>query len=225
MSLKKEFIFEVHPEKQIIAFDFEFTGLHKNTTPISLGMTTRNEEGFLYTFYAEFNDYDKSQVDNWLQNNVIDHLQFAKTSYYAPTYSYKIDADKPKDSHVFYELKGSAIDVFSGAAQWLTAVADLKKGVYMLGDCLAWDWVLFNDIMSEYKDGYPCLLEGVNYIPLDLATMFMCLGIDPDESREGFIERYKNDSKVWLNLETTFKHRSDWDSRVIYQIYELLSVY
>lgn len=47
-------------------FDTEFTGLHKDTTLISLGMV--DEDG--RTFYAEFNDYDKSQCDEWIQKNV-----------------------------------------------------------------------------------------------------------------------------------------------------------
>jgi len=43
-----------------IFFDTEFTGLHQNTTLISIGLVTEQE----HSFYAEFDDYDKSQVDN-----------------------------------------------------------------------------------------------------------------------------------------------------------------
>ena len=39
-------------------FDTEFTGLHKNTTLISIGLVTENGK----TFYAEFTDYDESQT-------------------------------------------------------------------------------------------------------------------------------------------------------------------
>ena len=53
-----------------IFFDTEFTGLHKNTTLISLGCV--DEEG--RTFYAEFTDYDKQQVDCWINENVIKNL-------------------------------------------------------------------------------------------------------------------------------------------------------
>ena len=51
-------------------FDTEFTGLHKNTTLISIGIISEDGK----TFYAELNDYDKSQVDEWIQSNVIDNL-------------------------------------------------------------------------------------------------------------------------------------------------------
>ena len=57
-------------------FDMEFTGLHQNTTLISLGIVSECGK----TFYAELNDYDESQVDEWIKENVIDKLKF-----HAPT--------------------------------------------------------------------------------------------------------------------------------------------
>lgn len=51
-------------------FDMEFTGLHKNTTIISIGIVSDNNK----YFYAELTDYDKTQVDNWIKENVIDSL-------------------------------------------------------------------------------------------------------------------------------------------------------
>ena len=53
-----------------IFFDTEFTGLHQNTTLISIGLISECGK----TFYAEFTDYDKSQIDDWLQENVINNL-------------------------------------------------------------------------------------------------------------------------------------------------------
>ena len=53
-----------------IFFDTEFTGLHQNTTLVSIGLISEDGK----TFYAEITDYDKSQVDKWLQENVIDKL-------------------------------------------------------------------------------------------------------------------------------------------------------
>ena len=51
-------------------FDTEFTGLHKDTTLISLGIIADNDE----RFYAEFTDYDRNQCDNWIKKNVIKNL-------------------------------------------------------------------------------------------------------------------------------------------------------
>ena len=53
-----------------IFLDTEFTGLHKNTTLISAGLVSECGK----TFYAEFSDYDKSQINDWLQDNVIKNL-------------------------------------------------------------------------------------------------------------------------------------------------------
>lgn len=52
-------------------FDTEFTGLHKYTTLISLGIVS--EDG--REFYAELSDYDKTQCDDWIVKNVINNLQ------------------------------------------------------------------------------------------------------------------------------------------------------
>ena len=53
--------------KKKIFFDFEFTGLHKLTTPISCGLVC--EDG--RTFYAEFTDFDKFQIDSYVRQNVL----------------------------------------------------------------------------------------------------------------------------------------------------------
>ncbi len=53
-----------------IFFDTEFTGLHKNTTLISIGCVADSGE----TFYAELTDYDKSQLNDWIKENVISGL-------------------------------------------------------------------------------------------------------------------------------------------------------
>lgn len=63
-----------------IFFDTEFTGLHKDTTLISIGMVS--EDG--RTFYAELNDYDDSQINDWVRDNVISNLKFAPPKEYAP---------------------------------------------------------------------------------------------------------------------------------------------
>lgn len=42
-----------------IFFDSEFTGLHQNTTLISIGLISDDNN----CFYAEFTDYDKNQLD------------------------------------------------------------------------------------------------------------------------------------------------------------------
>lgn len=53
-----------------IFFDMEFTGLHQNTTLISIGLIA--EDG--RELYCELNDYDVDQLDDWLITNVIKNL-------------------------------------------------------------------------------------------------------------------------------------------------------
>ena len=53
-----------------VYWDCEFTGLHKNTTLISIALVGDDNK----CFYAEFNDYDDSQIDSWLEENVMNKL-------------------------------------------------------------------------------------------------------------------------------------------------------
>jgi len=53
-----------------VFFDTEFTGLHKKTSLISIGLIAETGE----TFYAETTDYDPLQLNDWLRENVIKNL-------------------------------------------------------------------------------------------------------------------------------------------------------
>jgi len=55
-----------------VYFDTEFTGLQMPTTLVSIGCVSEND----YEFYAEFYDYDKSQIDKWIYDNVICNLKY-----------------------------------------------------------------------------------------------------------------------------------------------------
>ena len=54
------------------------TGLHRNTSLISIGLRTE----FGSYFYAEFTDYDQSQINEWLQEHVIGNLKLQDQSFY-----------------------------------------------------------------------------------------------------------------------------------------------
>jgi hypothetical protein len=80
----------------------------------------------------------------------------------------------------------------------------------MWSDCLAYDWVLFNEMWGHAFD-VPKLIY---YIPFDICTLFKIKGIDPDISREEFAEN-KPDGKLQ-------KHNSLWDAMIIKMCYEKL---
>lgn len=61
----------------IIFFDTEFTGLHKDTTLISIGLVSETGE----KFYAEFNDYDEWQVTPWIEETVLPNLMHWDIDY------------------------------------------------------------------------------------------------------------------------------------------------
>lgn len=166
-----------------VFFDTEFTGLHKNTTLISIGLIA--EDG--RKFYAEFNDYDKSQIDGWLQENVIENLRFD---------------DRPDWEFDPWFHWGDTTFVKNALQKWL---AQFDK-VEMWSDCLAYDWVLFNNIFGHAFS----IPDNVYYIPFDICTLFKIKGIDTDISREKF-SGFEGD-----------KHNSLYDAEVIKACYEKL---
>lgn len=113
-----------------IFFDTEFTGLHKNTSLISLGMIDENDR----TFYAEFTDYDKSQCDDWIQKNVINNLI---------NDSNKIDYE----SNDWFVI-GDKDFVKTMLTKWLKQYAVVE----LVSDCCHYDMVLFIDIFGGAFD-------------------------------------------------------------------------
>lgn len=154
-----------------IFFDCEFTGLHQNTTLISIGLVSQCGQ----SFYAEFDDYDKSQVDEWLQQNVIDKLIFNDADMV-----YSVSDKKT-------EVKGSAIAIRLALDAWLSKFENIQ----IWGDCLSYDWVLFCQIWGHaFK-----IPQNVYYIPQDICTLFFARGIDPDINREEFAVVADSDRK------------------------------
>ena len=143
-----------------IFMDLEFTGLHQYTTPISIGLVS--EDGI--KFYAEFSDFDNSQVDDWLRKNVINNLLFSP---------YDNEYNTPE--HYYY---GDKEFIRSKLEQWLSQFDQVE----IWSDCLSYDWVVFNQLFGHAFD----IPKNVYYIPFDICTLMKIKGIDPDVSREGF---------------------------------------
>lgn len=188
-----------------IYLDTEFTGLRKETSLISIGIVADDGK----EFYAELNDYDEDQVDEWLQNNVINNLRFkcaegGQEEYYVAT---RAESDKiPSDMFKGYsvEFRGSKQEVERELRRWLDQFDDVE----VWSDCLAYDWVLFNDIFGHAFN----IPKHVYYIPFDISTLMKVKGIDPDINREEF-------SGMTVGKE---KHNALWDAKVIKACYEKL---
>jgi len=152
-----------------IFLDTEFTGLHQKTTLISIGLVS--EEG--HAFYAEFDDFDLSQVDGWIKENVTDRLWIQN-----PELKY--------DHNISYHVDNS-----NGIMQALLAWLSQFEYVEIWSDCLAYDWVLFCELFG----GAFSIPENIYYIPFDLATLLKIKGIDPNISREAFSEIRVSENK------------------------------
>lgn len=100
-----------------IFFDTEFTGCRQRTTLISIGCVAESGE----TFYAELNDFDREQVDEWIERHVLANL-------------------KPEKANWIGDRQSTSAQL----AEWLTQF----KHVEMWSDCLAYDWVLFCELFG-----------------------------------------------------------------------------
>ena len=156
--------------KKKIFFDTEFTGLHKNTTLISIGLVSDCGK----TFYAEFNDYDHDQIDDWLNENIIKNL------YFNGMYQ-KLDETKGS-----IRYKSTTENIRNKLTSWLEQFGDVE----IWSDCLSYDWVLFNHIWGHAFS----IPKNVYYIPFDICTLFKIKGVDPDINREEFTD-YETSSK------------------------------
>lgn len=179
--------------KTKLFFDTEFTGLHQNTTLVSLGIIAESGE----TFYAEFTDYDPKQINRWIQENVIDKLILDPDGY---------------DNAAFYnnwKMKGNTVEVKEALTTWLSQF----EAVEIWSDCLSYDWVLFCQIFGHAFN----IPKNVYYIPFDICTLLKLKGIDPDISREKFAF-----GEVLQEMQDQ-KHNALWDAKVIKTIYDKLN--
>ena len=173
-------------------FDTEFTGLHKDTTLISIGIISDDGK----TFYAELTDYDESQVDEWIKDNVINNLQLS---------SFIDGFASPQSDNMVLRCTKKTLKNELGI--WLSQFDKVE----MWSDCLSYDWVLFNDLFGNAFN----LPKNIYYIPFDICTLFKIKGIDPDISREEFIN----------NSVEGVKHNSLYDAKVIKACYDKLMNY
>ncbi len=179
-----------------IFFDTEFTGLHKDTTLISLGMIDENNR----TFYAEFNDYDESQCDEWIYENVIKHLKWSKEGPLENFGNY--------DDINHIEMYGDKNYVKMQLEQWLSQYDEVE----LISDCCHYDMVLFIDIFGSAFDIPKQVNPACHDINQDIAKYY---GISEkeafDKSREEIVNEYKH-------IEGD-KHNSLYDAKVIKVIY------
>lgn len=178
-----------------IFFDEEFTGLIRTTTPISLGMISEDGK----TFYAEFNDYNTFQVDDWIRANVIEKLKFNnKLGFYCNN-----DINK-------FEVFGNIMAIRYQLLNWLKQFKD--KNIQFYADVCHYDFVLLIDILAGSALELPSNISASCHdINQDIANYYNISDKDAfDKSREEII----SDIKLPEN-----KHNSLYDAIVAKEIY------
>ena len=186
----------------LIYTDLEFTGLHKDTTVISVGCIS--EDG--RTFYGECSDYDKTQVDQWLIDNVINGLEMCKIH---------TDRGLPESTMIKVEggngfntkSYGTKKDVGKDLKSWLFQF----DTVQFVGDVCHYDFVLLIDLISGHALSLPNFISPYCHdINQDIARYYDISDIEAfDINREEIVEVDDND-----------KHNSLHDAIVCKMIHE-----
>jgi hypothetical protein len=180
--------------------DTEFTGLHRHATLISLAFVAETGE----ELYCELTDWDQSQLNPWLKENVISHLAGNLNSNFG-------SIDFAKDHSI--NFSGTRNQLTEALKTWLHRFGTKEKPIHIWGDCLAYDWVLFCDLF----DGALNIPDCISYQPFDLPTFYIIKGIDPNITNEQFAG-----TPLPAPGNTTQKHNALYDARMIKLCYDKL---
>jgi hypothetical protein len=177
-----------------VFFDCEFTGLHKDTTLISIALISEDDR----TFYAEFNDYDENQVNDWIEKNVINNLIYGKNDF-------NLFADKV--------VSGNFSSIRQSLLQWL----DQFDSIEWVSDVCHYDFVLLIDLLCgealDMPDHINCVCHDINQ---DIAKHY---NISEYEAFNKSREKILSDNKIKINGD---KHNSLYDAKVIKEIYKIV---
>lgn len=221
----------------IIFLDTEFSGLHQQTTLMSIALLAycpTNPKINGRAFYAEMTDYAHHQVNPWIRENVVDNFMLG---YLTPAHSldphgYEAEikaSEFPEFGQIYSEFGcGTREGVKKALSDWLDQFSDEAgdDGITIVADVLAYDWVLFNDLMANYDEGYPRLPSVINYIPIDFSSLLAANGIDPDVNRHHFCGPAQLNAPDWLLLPSPLdgaKHNALADVVQLYQGFNRLA--
>lgn len=194
-----------------IFIDLEFTGLHQHTTPISLGIVADTDNGYR-AFYGEFTDYDHSQVNSWIEDNVISNL----------------GSDNINIENVQY-IRGTSDEICAELRIWLNSFNDQ---ITVYADCGHYDFVLFIQLFGDAFSLPPYIAPAYVDINTIIADDYN-ITIDKafDFSRKELFDDIVcncDDFDEMLQLsdlfitEKTAQHNALWDAYVSYVIYNAL---
>ena len=182
-------------------FDTEFTGLHKGTTLVSIGIVTENGK----RFYAEFSDCDESQCDDWIKENVLKHTILAGNDTLA--------ARLGEDNNTTVVI-GSKADIRHELGEWLKQFGELQ----FVSDVCHYDMVLLIDIFGGAFDLPKNVSAVCHDINQDIARHYEISEREAfDKSREDIV------SELCGSFIAGDKHNAFYDAEVIKAIYEAVN--
>ena len=184
-------------------FDMEFTGLRQNTTPISLGIVSEDGK----KFYAEFTDYDESQCNDWIKENVIKNLKLAGMGVGVS------DTDENPPLRI---VMGDKRYIRQEANEWLRQFNKIQ----FVSDVCHYDFVLLIDLLTnggtalDLPENISAVCHDLN---MDIARHFH---VSDRKAFDMSREQIMNDLCGPEDIVTGEKHNSLYDAEVIKAIYE-----
>jgi DNA polymerase III epsilon subunit-like protein len=153
-----------------VFFDTEFTGLHKKTTLISIGLVSDIGD----CFYAEATDYDKDQcIDNEFINtkvlpNLFGDIEIPATNTYVQKLQCELGVSV-NSYHGFKYVNGNTDVIRTELLKWL----GLYESVEWCSDVCHYDFVLLIDLLFGDALSIPPNMDRVCYdINYDVAKFY-----------------------------------------------------
>lgn len=188
-----------------IFFDTEFTGLHKETTLVSIGLVGYDGK----RFYAELTDYDEDQCDDWITKNVLEHLILSGNE--------ELKNELYADENATVVL-GNKEMVAEALREWLEKYK--FYGVQFVSDVCHYDMVLLIDLIWGSAIDMP---DYITPFCIDIAqSMVHVVGMSEQEAFDISREQFLTDRGIALPKGR--KHNSLYDAEVIRTIYDCLDI-
>lgn len=189
-------------------FDTEFTGLQKDTSLISLGIIS--EDG--HCFYAKFTDYNQTQVNDWIEDNVLAKLELSK---------------EITELYDVYEVTGTKEEIKEALLYWLGELDDTHFD--LVSDVCHYDMMLFIDIFGGAFDLPEFISPACYDINQDIYYSTHSMSEAFDANRELLLKDLVENSvdDVYyamlpiLELTDASKHNSLYDAVIIKALYEM----
>lgn len=197
-------------------FDCEFTGLRKNTTPISIGIVSEDGK----KFYAEFTDYDESQCNDWIKENVIKKLKAENIKFDS---SHTL-CDASSFGNRRWLKYNDSMEVAYGEIFYIIPFLQiwLKQfdTIQFVSDVCHYDFVLLIDLLTnggtalDLPENISAVCHDLN---MDIARHFH---VSDREAFDMSREQIMNELCGSEDIVTGDKHNSLYDAEVIKAIYK-----